>query len=140
MFKPPYLWKAAAAGAVALLVMTGFETLKHTVVLAQNGQEALDALERQAFDVVLMDGQMPEMDGFEATKRIREKEKISGDHVAIIALTALAMKGDQERCLACGMDGYVSKPINVQALFSAIERVVPGVNHRPDAEAGFVTR
>jgi CheY-like chemotaxis protein len=87
-----------------------------------------------------MDGQMPEMDGFEATKRIREKEKISGDHVAIIALTALAMKGDQERCLACGMDGYVSKPINVQALFSAIERVVPGVNHRPDAEAGFVTR
>ena len=74
-----------------------------------------------------MDGQMPEMDGFEATRQIRAKEKRSGTHVPIIALTALAMQGDQERCLACGMDGYVSKPIKLKELFTVIGEVVPGI-------------
>src|SRR5579859_1939740 len=97
----------------------------HSVVLAQNGREALEALEKQHFDIVLMDGHMPEMDGIEATKRIREKEKAMGTHLPIIAVTALAMKGDEERCLACGMDGYVSKPLKLEELFAVIERVVP---------------
>ena len=96
----------------------------HTVVVANNGREALAILERSApggFDLALMDIQMPEMDGFEATAAIREKEKTSGKHLPIIALTAHAMKGDQERCAAAGMDGYVSKPIHPDELFQAIE-------------------
>jgi PAS domain S-box-containing protein len=99
----------------------------HSVVLAQNGREALEALEKQPFDIVLMDVQMPEMDGFEATQLIREKEKTSGAHLTIIALTAHAMKGDEERCLACGMDGYVTKPIKVEELFSVMENATPGI-------------
>jgi signal transduction histidine kinase/CheY-like chemotaxis protein len=95
----------------------------HRVVLAQNGREALEALEKQSFDVVLMDGLMPEMDGFEATKLIREKERVSGTHVPIIALTALAMEGDKEHCLACGMDGYVRKPVQPEDLFREIDRL-----------------
>jgi CheY-like chemotaxis protein len=98
--------------------------------LAQNGREALEALEKEHFDIVLMDVQMPEMDGFEATQLIREKEKASGAHLAIIALTAHAMKGDEERCLACGMDGYVTKPIKLEELFSVIENVAPGITRR----------
>jgi CheY-like chemotaxis protein len=104
----------------------------HRVVLAQNGREALEALEKQAFDIVLMDLQMPEMDGFEATQLIREKEKASGAHLAIIALTAHAMKGDEEQCLACGMDGYVTKPIKLEELFSVVENVVPGISRRSE--------
>jgi two-component system sensor histidine kinase/response regulator len=95
----------------------------HRVVLARNGREALEALQKQSFDVVLMDGLMPEMDGFEATKLIREKEKLSGIHLPIIALTALAMQGDKERCLACGMDGYVPKPVQPEDLFREIDRL-----------------
>jgi CheY-like chemotaxis protein len=95
----------------------------HRVVLAQNGREALEALEKQSFDVVLMDGLMPEMDGFEATKLIREKERVSGTHVPIIALTALAMEGDKEHCLACGMDGYVRKPVQPEDLFREVDRL-----------------
>ena len=100
------------------------------MVLAQNGLEALAALENQPFDIVLMDGQMPEMDGFEATRLIREKENASGAHLPIIALTALAMQGDEERCLVCGMDGYVSKPIKLEELFSVIENVIPSTTAR----------
>jgi two-component system, sensor histidine kinase and response regulator len=85
-----------------------------------------------AFDIVLMDVQMPEMDGFEATQLIREKEKASGAHLAIIALTAHAMKGDEERCLACGMDAYVTKPIKVEELFSVMENVALGIARRSD--------
>jgi two-component system, sensor histidine kinase and response regulator len=110
----------------------------HSVVLAQNGREALEILEKQPFDIVLMDVQMPEMDGFEATKRIREKEKVSGAHQPIIALTAHAMKGDEERCLAEGMDGYVTKPIKLEELFSVIEGVLPGMNRRLDAKVPVV--
>jgi two-component system sensor histidine kinase/response regulator len=93
----------------------------HTVVVAANGKQAVSALETQSFDVVLMDIQMPEMDGFEATAAIRQKEKTIGTHVPIIALTAHAMKGDRERCLAGGMDGYVSKPVQAEELIKAVE-------------------
>jgi len=96
----------------------------HTVVAANNGREAVAILEKSAFtgfDVVLMDVQMPEMDGFEATAAIREKEKAIGHRLPIIALTAHSMKGDRERCLAAGMDGYVSKPINVEELMEVIQ-------------------
>ncbi len=110
------------------LIARLLEKRGHTVLLAQNGQEALDALDTQAIDIVLMDGQMPVMDGFEASRCIREKEKKSGAHLPIIALTALAMKGDKERCLASGMDGYVSKPIKLEELFSVIEKILPGTN------------
>jgi two-component system sensor histidine kinase/response regulator len=109
------------------LIARLLEKRGHSVVLAQNGREALEALEKQTFDIVLMDVQMPEMDGFEATQLIREKEKTSGAHLAIIALTAHAMKGDEERCLARGMDGYVTKPIKLEELFSAMERATPGI-------------
>jgi two-component system, sensor histidine kinase and response regulator len=93
----------------------------HRVVVAANGREALSALEKDAFDLVFMDVQMPEMDGLEATAAIRKKEQLSGNHQAVIALTAHAMKGDQERCLAAGMDGYLGKPIQTQELDAILE-------------------
>jgi CheY-like chemotaxis protein len=80
---------------------------------------------KQPFDLILMHVQMPEMDGFEATAGIRGQEKSGGECIPIIAMTAHAMVGDRERCLAAGMDDYVSKPINVTDLFAAIERVMP---------------
>ncbi len=88
----------------------------HHAVLAENGKEALEALAQASFDLVLMDVHMPDMDGIGATIAIREKEKSTGLHQPIIAMTALAMKGDRERCLAAGMDGYLSKPIDLQQL------------------------
>ena len=88
----------------------------HHAVLAANGREALEALAQGSFDLVLMDVHMPAMDGIEATIAIREKEKSTGLHQPVIAMTALAMKGDRERCLAAGMDGYLSKPIDLQQL------------------------
>ena len=112
------------------LIIRLLEKRGHGVVLAQNGREVLEALARQSCDLVLMDGQMPVMDGFAATKLIREKEKASGTHLPIIALTALAMKGDEERCLACDMDGYVSKPLKIEELFSVIEKVAPGITRK----------
>jgi CheY-like chemotaxis protein len=93
----------------------------HRVTVMVNGREALEALEKQTFDLILMDVQMPEMDGFEATSAIREREKHTGAHIPIIALTAHAMKGDMERCLAAGMDGYLSKPIRPQDLDEILE-------------------
>jgi PAS domain S-box-containing protein len=120
--------------AVRLLERAG-----HTVRVAGNGRQALQALERDRFDVVLMDVQMPELGGMEATEAIRERERTAGGHVPIVALTAHAMKGDRERCLACGMDGYVSKPIRDRELFAAIEQVMrahaPAVLGRPSEEA-----
>ncbi len=94
----------------------------HTVTVAENGQEALDLLERERFDVVLMDLQMPVMGGLEATREIRTREAGTGTHLRIIAMTAHAMAGDRDRCLSGGMDGYVSKPINPQVLFSVVEQ------------------
>jgi len=96
----------------------------HTVVVARNGREALEALQRDAFDLVLMDVQMPEMDGFEAAAAIREQEKTTGKHLPIVAMTAHAMEGDRERCLAAGMDGYVPKPVRAGDLFAAIEQLL----------------
>ena len=96
----------------------------HTVTVANHGREALASLESQEFDVVLMDVQMPEMDGFEATAAIRANEKKTGRHVPIIAMTAHAMKGDRQRCLDAGMDEYLSKPIRAQQVFDRIESVL----------------
>jgi len=95
----------------------------HSVVVVGTGRAALEATEKQAFDMILMDVQMPEMDGFEATTAIRENERTTGEHLPIIAMTAHAMTGDRERCLAAGMDGYLSKPIHAQELASEIERL-----------------
>lgn len=100
----------------------------HTVSIARNGREAVELLarpSRENFDVVLMDVQMPEMDGFDATTTIRRTENGTGTHVPIIAMTAHAMKGDRERCLDSGMDGYVSKPINAAELLRCIESLAP---------------
>ena len=107
--------------AVRLLEKRG-----HSVVVAGNGREALEALARERFAVVLMDVQMPEMDGFEATRRIRERERTTGEHVPIVAMTAHAMKGDRERCLEEGMDGYISKPLQPSELFEAVESLAGG--------------
>jgi CheY-like chemotaxis protein/HPt (histidine-containing phosphotransfer) domain-containing protein len=106
--------------AVRLLEKRG-----HTVVVANNGKEALAALERQSYDLVLMDVQMPEMDGLEAATAIRRKEAAAGGHVPIIAMTAFAMKGDRELCLQAGMDAYVSKPMRAADLFAAIASLAP---------------
>jgi len=104
--------------AVRLLEKRG-----HTVTVAGNGREALEARRKETFEVILMDVQMPDMDGFEATALIRAEEKQTGQHMPIIAMTAHAMKGDRERCLAAGMDGYVSKPVDPEQLFDALERI-----------------
>jgi two-component system, sensor histidine kinase and response regulator len=93
----------------------------HKITVASTGRQALDTLDRQNFDLVLMDVQMPEMDGCEAATAIRYRERTTGGHVPIIAMTAHAMKGDRELCLKAGMDSYVSKPIRPQELFDAIE-------------------
>ncbi len=95
----------------------------HTVFTAETGQEALDLLDQEAVDVVLMDVQMPEMDGLTAALRIRDREKSTGKHQAIIAATACAMQGDAEKCFAAGMDAYVSKPIQVEQLLDLIDQL-----------------
>jgi len=98
------------------------EKAGHTVALAGNGREALAVLEKQSFDLVLMDVQMPEMDGFEATAAVRRKEQGSRNHMPIIAMTAHAMVGDKERCLEAGMDDYISKPICREELAELLKR------------------
>jgi len=97
----------------------------HQVTAANNGREAVAALAAEHFDLVLMDVQMPEMDGFEATASIRQKERATGNHIPIIAMTAHAMKGDRERCLEAGMDDYISKPIQSEELFKLIAKLAP---------------
>ena len=103
-----------------MLAVRMLEKAGHNVAVANNGQEALAAISRETFDLVFMDVQMPLMDGFEATEQIRRQEKGSGFHVPIVAMTAHAMKGDRERCLAAGMDGYLAKPVQKAELFAAI--------------------
>jgi CheY-like chemotaxis protein/nitrogen-specific signal transduction histidine kinase len=103
----------------------------HSVAVVFNGREALDATEQRIFDVVLMDLEMPEMSGLEATAAIRRREQGTGKHIPIIAMTAHAMVGDRERCLAVGMDGYVSKPVRPDELYAALENVTP--RHGVDA-------
>ena len=107
--------------AVRLLEKRGYK-----VTVAGDGHAVLAAIEKDSFDLILMDIQMPGMDGFQATANIRDKEKTSGRHTPIIAMTAHSLKGDQERCMAAGMDGYVSKPIRTAELFAAIENQLAG--------------
>jgi two-component system sensor histidine kinase/response regulator len=98
----------------------------HTVHVVGNGQAALEALAQHPFDLVLMDVQMPVMDGLEATAAIRKQEHTSGAHMPIIAITAHAMQGDREPCLAAGMDDYVAKPMTAADLSAAIDRLLMG--------------
>ena len=105
--------------AVGLLERQG-----HTVHVANNGKEAVAAWQSRPFDLVIMDVQMPEMDGLEATATIRQKEKQTGAHIPIVAMTAHAMKGDRERCLAAGMDQYITKPIRAKRLLETIGRAI----------------
>jgi two-component system sensor histidine kinase/response regulator len=113
----------------------------HTVAVARNGRETLEALEKATaggFDVVLMDVQMPEMNGFEATAAIRQKEKATSRHLPIIAMTAHALKGDRERCLAAGMDDYIAKPIEAREFLAAVEgALLPGVERRASVPAAL---
>jgi two-component system, sensor histidine kinase and response regulator len=112
----------------------------HTVTIANNGLEAIALLSRQTFDLILMDVQMPEMDGFEATAAIRKKEATTGGHLPIIAMTAHAMKGDEERCLIAGMDAYVTKPIQVPQLLAAMQSAYATrrpTTHEPCLQTGI---
>jgi len=111
------------------------ERAGHTVTLACNGKEALRTLATSNCDLVLMDVQMPEMDGYEATRIIRENEQATGRHLKIIAMTAAAMKGDRERCLQAGMDAYVTKPIKPQELYQAISEQMEGQDQSPASPA-----
>ena len=105
-----------------MLAVRLLEKRGHRVHVAGNGREAVAAIDKEDFDLVFMVAQMPEMDGLEATVAIRQKEKESGRRQSIIALTAHAMKGDSERCLAAGMDGYLSKPIRPRELDLVLEK------------------
>jgi len=96
----------------------------HTPIMVNNGREATEALLKEQIDLILMDLQMPEMDGFEATAAIRVRERQVGGRMPIIALTAHAMEGDRQRCLDADMDGYISKPVKAVELFEVIDRVM----------------
>ena len=109
------------------------EKAGHTVVLARTGHHAVNLWETESFDLILMDVQMPELDGFEATSEIRKKEKQSGAHMPIIAMTAHAMSGDRERCLDAGMDNYISKPIHASTLLDLVSQYVKTPSHAGNA-------
>jgi two-component system sensor histidine kinase/response regulator len=109
------------------VILRVLQKMGHTPVLAQNGKEALALASTEKFDLVFMDVQMPEMDGLAATAAIRESEKTSGARLPIFAMTAHAMKGDRERCLEAGMDGYITKPVR----FSDIEETLSGLARAP---------
>jgi two-component system, sensor histidine kinase and response regulator len=124
--------------ATALLQKAG-----HQVSLAVNGRDAVNKWREANFDLILMDVQMPEVDGFEATRQIRQQEQITGRHVPIVATTAHAMIGDRERCLQAGMDDYLSKPINRLELLAVLARQSPQralspAEQVPEAEFGGV--
>jgi CheY-like chemotaxis protein len=116
------------------------EKAGHTVVVAPNGEAALAALQQERFDLVLMDVQMPIMGGYEATAAIRTQEQATGAHIPIIAMTANAMKGDRELCLAAGMDDYLAKPIKAEELYAVLARFAEGVpcslNHNDPVLSG----
>ena len=105
-----------------LLMVSLLEQEGHSVVAAANGKEGVQLFKKEPFDLVLMDLQMPEMGGFEATAEIRMIERSKGTHTPVIGVTAYAMKGDRERCLRAGMDEYVAKPIKREELFKAVQR------------------
>ena len=106
------------------LVARLLERRGYQVTVADNGVQALATLERQQFELILMDIQMPEMGGFETTQRIREKERTSGSHIPIVAITANVMKGDRERCIQTGMDDYVPKPVMPEEMFRVMESLL----------------
>ncbi len=109
----------------------------HNIKLANNGKEAIEAIEKAAYDLILMDVEMPIMDGLQTTKAIREREMLTNKHMPIIAMTALALKGDRQRCLDAGMDEYISKPIDRDELLKTIDNVMksyPPVSIEPNAE------
>jgi CheY-like chemotaxis protein len=107
-----------------LLLARILQRAGHQTATAANGQEGIDAIERRTFDLVLMDVDMPVMDGFEATGRIRQREQGTGQRQPILAVTAHAEWGDRERCLAAGMDGYVAKPVHSQLLLAAVNEAI----------------
>jgi CheY-like chemotaxis protein len=117
--------------AVNLLEQRG-----HKVTIANDGRQAVDALETESFDAVLMDVQMPAMDGFEATAIIRRREKASGGHIPVIAMTAHAMEGDRQRCLDAGMDAYIAKPIRAAELYDTVETTVARMHLPPEKQTG----
>jgi PAS domain S-box-containing protein len=113
------------------------EETNHKVIVANNGVEALDILNNETIDVVLMDIQMPEMDGIEATRLIRKKEKASGRHIPIIAITAYALHGDREKFISLGMDDYIAKPIQIGSFLSVLEKTAQAIVNSNFAGAGF---
>ncbi|HEX6504052.1 MAG TPA: response regulator [Terriglobales bacterium] len=114
-----------------LLLVRMLEKMGHAATVAGNGKEALELLHKQSFDLIFMDVQMPEMDGFTATRKIREQEKESARHIPIVAMTAHAMKGDKDRCLEAGMDDYVAKPASGRDIAHAIVRMFPETAESP---------
>jgi CheY-like chemotaxis protein len=118
--------------AIALLQKRG-----HTVTVANNGREAVDAIEREDFDVVLMDVAMPELGGFEATALVREREKGTGRRLPIVAVTAHAMKGDRDQCLEAGMDAYLAKPLQERELCALLATMFPPDEEAEDGPAPF---
>jgi CheY-like chemotaxis protein len=110
------------------LAMRLLEREGHSVEIANSGQEALDKLDQSRFDLVLMDVQMPDLDGLQATVLIRDRERRQGRRVPIVAMTAQAAESDRKRCFEAGMDAYITKPVHVPELMSIIESVVPGRN------------
>ena len=119
----------------AMLARKILEKEGHSVTWAKNGRMALELLASEYFDLILMDVSMPEIDGFEATRRIRDMENEFGGHIPIIAMTAHAMKDDRERCLTVGMDAYVSKPVNITELFEVINSFIPDVTKTSEESA-----
>jgi two-component system, sensor histidine kinase and response regulator len=117
------------------LVVTLLRQRGHRVVTVSNGKQAVARASEKPFDAILMDVQMPEMSGFEATEAIRRRERETGSHTPIVAMTAHAMAGDRERCLKAGMDAYVSKPIRAQQLLATIDDVCDAAPRERDAQA-----
>src|SRR5258705_10923655 len=114
------------------VILRMLERRGHAVQTAQDGKQTLAALERSAFDVLLLDVNMPQMDGFEVIKTIREREKTTGTHLPVIALTALSGERDRQRCVEAGVDEYLAKPVPTTEVFATLERVMPA---HPAAEA-----
>jgi CheY-like chemotaxis protein len=109
------------------LALQQLKKIGYSADAVTNGREAIDAVGRGDYDLVLMDCQMPDVDGFEATREIRRIESGSGKHIPIVAMTANALEGDREECLAAGMDDYLAKPVQLAALRAAVERYVNGI-------------
>jgi len=121
--------------ASGMLVSRGYE-----VNIANNGAEAITSIMRETYDIILMDVQMPVMNGYEASLKIREMERDSESHIRIIGLTANAMSGDREKCLQAGMDDYITKPVHMKDLINAIEKIkYEKENHMPQAKQ-IITR